>query len=351
MGIGERKKDHLDLCATGEVGFREVTTLFEHVRLVHDALPEMAVDEIDLTTHLCGKTLRAPLMIASMTGGTEQAGRVNLELAELAEERGIGFGLGSQRAMHKDPATEWTYAVRKVAPTALLFGNLGAVQAARMKTAEVQELVDRVGADALFVHLNPAMELIQAGGDRDFRGCLDAIGRLAVELRVPVVVKETGSGLSAAVGRRVRDAGVRCVDVSGAGGTSWVGVETLRADPAERAVGEELWDWGIPTAASVALMAGLGLEVVATGGVQTGLDVARALALGATAGGVARAVLRAHSDGGKQGAAQLVERIVASLRAVMVLTSSRTPVELRNAPRVITGPLRDWLEQVDARFP
>ncbi len=347
MAISDRKKDHLDLCATAEVGFRGATTLLEHVHLVHDALPELSLDELDLATPLCGKTLRAPLVIASMTGGTEEAGRVNLELAALAEERGLGFGLGSQRAMHKDPGARWTYRVREAAPTALVFGNLGAVQAARMTSAEVQSLVDHVDADALCLHLNPAMEIIQPGGDRDFRGCLDAIGRLVADLRVPVIVKETGSGLSPSVGRRVRDVGVRVVDVSGAGGTSWVGVETLRADPAERAVGQELWDWGIPTAVSVALMASLGLEVVATGGIQTGHDIARALSLGATAAGVARAALKAHRAGGREAAGVYLDGVLATLRAVMLLTGCRTPAALRTAPRVLTGPLRDWLEQTD----
>lgn len=347
MAISDRKKDHLDLCATADVGFRERTTLLEHVHLVHDALPELSLDELDLSTSLCGKTLAAPLVIASMTGGTEEAGRVNLELAALAEARGLGFGLGSQRAMHKDPAARWTYRVREAAPTTLVLGNLGAVQAAQMTSAEVQALVDHVGADALCLHLNPAMEIIQPGGDRNFRGCLDAIARLVADLRVPVVVKETGSGLSPSVGRRVRDVGVRVVDVSGAGGTSWVGVETLRADPAARAVGEELWDWGIPTAASVAMMSALGLEVVATGGIQTGHDVARALALGATAAGVARAALKAHRSGGPAEAGAFLDRVLATLRSVMLLSGCRTPAALREAPRILGGPLRDWLEQVD----
>jgi len=216
-----------------------------------------------------------------------------------------------------------------------------------MTSAEVQALVDHVDADALCLHLNPAMEIIQPGGDRDFRGCLDAIGRLVADLRVPVIVKETGSGLSPSVGRRVRDVGVRVVDVSGAGGTSWVGVETLRADPAERAVGQELWDWGIPTAVSVALMASLGLEVIATGGIQTGHDVARALSLGGSAAGVARAALKAHRAGGRAAAGAYLDGVLATLRAVMLLTGCRTPAALRTSPRVLTGPLRDWLEQTD----
>ncbi|MBI2892546.1 MAG: type 2 isopentenyl-diphosphate Delta-isomerase [Deltaproteobacteria bacterium] len=344
--ISTRKKQHLDLCATADVGFRGVTTLLEDVHLVHDALPELALDEVDLGTSLCGKTLRAPIVIASMTGGTSAAARINLDLAAIAEARGIAFGLGSQRAMHEDPAAAWTYEVRKVAPTALLLGNIGAIQASRMRTAEVQELVERIGADALCVHLNPAMEIVQPGGDRDFRGALGAIARLHAELGVPVVVKETGCGISASVGRRLLEAGIRTVDVSGAGGTSWVGVETLRARAGDRAMGAELWDWGIPTAASVALLAPLGFQVIATGGVRTGLDVARALALGAAACGVARAVLQAHSKGGGREVDRLIDGILGSLKAAMALTGSRKVADLHMIPRVIGGRLRDWLDQL-----
>ena len=164
-----------------------------------------------------------------MTGGTDEAGRINRELASIAEERGYGFGLGSQRAMHVRPGASATYRVRDVAPTTLVLGNVGVVQARAMTTSEVRVLVDEVGADALCVHLNPAMELVQPGGDRDFGHGLDTLARLVRDLGVPVVVKETGCGLSPAVGRRLREVGIQHVDVSGAGGTSWVGVETRRA--------------------------------------------------------------------------------------------------------------------------
>ncbi|HEX6277976.1 MAG TPA: alpha-hydroxy-acid oxidizing protein, partial [Polyangiaceae bacterium] len=224
VDIGTRKQNHLDLATTGNVGFRRTSTLFECVGLVHDALPDLDTESIDPSVTVLGKRLAAPILIAAMTGGTDRARRINRELASIAEERGYAFGLGSQRAMHRDPAALATYAVRDVAPNALVLGNIGIVQAAAMTTAEVGDLVARVGADALCVHLNPAMELVQSEGDRDFRGGVAALERLSTELGVPVVVKETGCGLSPSVAQRVRAVGIRHVDVSGAGGTSWVAV-------------------------------------------------------------------------------------------------------------------------------
>jgi isopentenyl-diphosphate delta-isomerase len=224
-GISQRKADHIELCATGDVGFRSKTTLLEQVELVHDSLPELALDEIDLSVSILGKQLRAPLFIAGMTGGTARARDINRELAAIAEERGYGFGLGSQRAMLRGDRDE-TYQVREVAPTALILGNIGAVQARELSTDAVTDLIGRVGADALCVHLNPAQEVVQPGGDRYFAGALGAIERLAEELAVPVVAKETGCGIGPRAARRLARAGVRHVDVSGAGGTSWVAVET-----------------------------------------------------------------------------------------------------------------------------
>jgi isopentenyl-diphosphate Delta-isomerase len=349
--IGDRKADHLALCAEGDVGFRGRTTLLEQVRLVHDALPDMALSDVDTSVTLFGKTLRAPLLIASMTGGTEEAGRINRELAGIAEERGYGFGLGSQRAMLVRPAAVPSYRVRKIAPSTLVLGNVGVVQARAMTTSEVRVLCDEVGADALCVHLNPAMELVQPGGDRDFSQGLATLARLLRDVGLPVVVKETGCGIGPAVGRRLREIGVKHVDVSGAGGTSWVGVETRRAEAAgnagARALGEAFWDWGIPTAASVALLATQGFDtIVATGGVGTGLDVARAIALGATAAGIARPVLRALTAHGRKGAEAFLDGVEAELRAAMLLTGCRDVAALRRAPRVIVGELGGWISQL-----
>lgn len=355
--IGERKADHLALCAEEDVGFHGTSTLLECVHLVHDALPDMKLSDVDLSITLFGKKLRAPLIVASMTGGTDEAGRINRELASIAEERGYGFGLGSQRAMHLRPGVADTYRVRDVAPTTLVLGNVGVVQARAMTTSEARVLVDEVGADALCVHLNPAMELIQPGGDRDFGHGLDTLRRLARDLGVPVVVKETGCGISPAVGRRLREVGIQHVDVSGAGGTSWVGVETRRAaaagDRPAQALGDAFWDWGVPTGACVALLAPMGFEtIVATGGVASGLDVARALALGASAAGLARPILRAlMSSGGRAAAIAQLDAIEAELRAAMLLTGCRDLPALRRAPRVVTGPLASWVQQLSPSAP
>lgn len=349
--IERRKADHLALAARGDVSFRRATTRLEDVRLVHDALPDLDAAAIDTRCELVGKPLRAPLVIAGMTGGTPAAARINRRLAAFAEARGYAFGLGSQRAMHADARVAATYRVRDVAPTALVLGNVGVVQARDMTTREVEELVRAVGADAMCVHLNPAMEIVQPRGDRDFSRGLETIARLVAELSVPVVVKETGCGLSRAVGERLARAGVRHVDVSGAGGTSWVAVETHRArkagDRTAAAVGETFWDWGIPTAASVAMLAPLGLEIVATGGIQSGLDAARAIALGARAAGLARPALRAALAGPKALAA-LFDRVEAELRAAMLLTGSRTLKDLGRAERVVTGELAAWLRRQEA---
>jgi len=352
--IGQRKADHLALCATDEVAFRDKTTLFEQIRFVHDALPDLDEAALDTSCHVLGKELRAPIVIAAMTGGTDEASRINRELAAIAEERGLGFGLGSQRAMHVRTDTRASYAVRDVAPTALVLGNLGVVQARQMSTAEVEALTRGIGADALCIHLNPAMELVQPGGDRDFRGGLETIARLVRELPLPVVVKETGCGLSRGVGERLESVGVRHVDTSGAGGTSWVAVETKRAEAAEdhaaRALGESLWDWGIPTAASLGMLAPLGFEtIIATGGVATGLDVARAVALGATAAGIARPMLKALKAGGREAAIAFLDGVLSELRAVMLLTGSADAAALRKAPRLLGAELRQWLGALDAR--
>jgi isopentenyl-diphosphate delta-isomerase len=335
--------------ASGEVEFRQKGTLLDQVALVHHALPEMHFDEVDLTTELLGKRLRAPVIVAGMTGGTADAAKVNQDLAGAAQMLGLGFGLGSQRAMLLHPSLAWTYQVRDVAPDILLLANLGMVQARQMSTAQVRSLMDEVGADALCVHLNPSMELVQPGGDRDFRGGCDTLRRLREELGKPVIAKETGAGMSRAAGLLARDAGVAAIDVSGAGGTSWVGVETRRAalghDAAAAALGEEFWDWGIPTAASIAILSDIGLPLIATGGLRTGMDVARAIALGATAGGLAAPVLRAQREGGYEGAVRFLEGVVASFKAAVFLCGCRTPAELRVVPKVIGPTLKAWIEQ------
>lgn len=348
--ISKRKAAHIEVAASGDADFRR-STLLEQVHLVHQSLPEMSVDDIDSTTTLFGKTLAAPLVISGMTGGTADAGAINRDLARAAQHANIAFGVGSQRAMAEHPELEDTFRVRDVAPDVVLIGNLGVVQARQLGTARVADLAARIGADAMAIHLNPAQEMIQVDGDRDFSGCLETISELVDTLPIPIVVKETGCGLSPETARAVSDAGVEVVDVSGAGGTSWIAVEARRAAGGSdsEALGNELWDWGIPTAVSVAACAGTGLSVIATGGLRTGHDVARAIALGATCGGLAAPALRAQRAGGYDGVVAFLDRIIASIRAITLLTACRATEALRIAPRHLGPELRSWMDDLGIR--
>lgn len=343
--ISSRKADHIELCVSGDVGFRAKTTLFDDVEFVHDSVPELSVDNIDTSVELFGKRLRVPIIIAAMTGGTEQARNINRELAQLAEERGLGFGLGSQRAILKGQPVD-TYAVRDVAPTTLVLGNIGGVQARSLTTDQVRELVDAVGADALCVHLNPAQEIVQPEGDRDFVGVIEALERLTHELGVPVIAKETGCGLGGPALKKLAKARVRHVDVSGAGGTSWVAVETERAQGAARSLGEAFREWGVPTAASVMLAQKTRPKfktIIATGGVATGMDAAKAIALGAEAAGMARPVLQALMNGGREGAARFLDQVEAELRAAMLLVGVRRVHALQDVPLVLGDAITRWV--------
>jgi isopentenyl-diphosphate delta-isomerase len=340
--IRRRKASHLELCATRDVEGRG-GTLLDEVHLLHDALPELSLADVDLGVELLGRRLLAPVLISGMTGGTEEAGELNRALATAAQKLGLGMGLGSQRAMLEAPDAAASYCVRDVAPDVLLLANLGAVQLRDAGPEAAARLADAIGADALCVHLNPAQELVQDEGDRDFRGCLAAIAELAAELPVPVVVKETGCGLSRPALERLRAAGVAWVDVSGAGGTSWTAVEALRGSPRQRALGAELREWGIPTAACVVFARRAGLRAIASGGIRTGLDAVRALALGAEAVSLALPFLRAHREGGLPGLLQAGERLVESLRALCLLTGSESVAALRAAPRRLGPRLRAWI--------
>jgi len=345
--IERRKRSHLDLCATGDVEHLEKTTLFEEVEFVHDSLSEVDLSDVDLSVEFLGRRLGAPLLITGMTGGTADAAAVNRDLARLAEKHAIGFGLGSQRAMLRRPELASTYSVRREAPTTLVLANLGLNQAAETPTAEIARLVDVVGADALCLHLNPAQELVQKEGDRKFSGAVRGLKRIVAELATPVIVKETGCGISAKVGRQLEEAGVRYVDVSGAGGTSWVRVEDLRGDARSHALGELLRDWGIPTAASLVELRDSRLVRIASGGIRSALDAAKALALGAELCGFALPVFRAYRSAGVEGASSFIEQTLEGLRVTMVLTGCRTIADLRRRP-VVLGPRLDRWQRKEA---
>lgn len=342
--IIRRKQSHFDLCAQQDVEFKQKTTWLEHVELVHQPLTETLLDELDLRVEVVGKTLAAPLIITGMTGGTPDAGKFNKEVAAVADRLGLGFGVGSQRVMLNYPEVTDTFRVREQAPNVLLFGNIGIAQARELSTVQLQKLVSDIQADALCVHLNTAMEIVQHQGDRDFRGSLEAIQRLLHELPVPLIIKETGCGFARETGEKLAAAGVEWVDVSGAGGTSWVGVETLR-NRALQHLGEAFWDWGVPTAASVLELRGLGLKLIASGGLRTGMHAAKALALGAQAAGVALPVLRAYVADGAAGVEAYLQTVLTELRAALMLCGCANVAELQTGCAVLGGKLLEWVTQ------
>ena len=344
-----RKDSHLDLCAVGDVEPSENSTLLDCVHFVHCAMPELGMAELALQTAFWGKKLRYPLMITGMTGGTERAGAVNQDLGALAEKHGLAFGVGSQRAMAEDAERTKSFQVRPVAPTALVVGNIGLRQAALMGPAGVLRLRDAIGADGMALHLNAAQELTQPEGDRDFKDGYSTVKALVGALEGRLLVKETGCGISPPVARRLAELGVRTLDVSGLGGTSWVRVEQLRAHGVAAQVGLEFSAWGIPTAAAVATVrraVGPGVALIASGGIRTGLDVARCLALGADVVGMALPLFRAQQEAGFAGAEKALEAILQGLRQAMLLTGSASVNALQKAPRVITGELKDWVSSL-----
>lgn len=343
--IAARKRSHFELCAQQPVEFRHKTTLLEDVELVHQPLTEAALDEIDLSARVMGKKLSFPLVITGMSGGTEETGRFNREMAALASRLGIGFGVGSQRIMLTRPELRETFQIRDVAPDVLLLGNLGIAQARTINSREMQSLLEDIQADALCLHLNTAMEIIQANGDHDFRGSLAAIARAVALLDARrVIVKETGCGFARETGSRLADVGVEWVDVAGAGGTSWTGVETLR-NRAQQQLGEAFWDWGIPTAASVCELRGLNLNLIASGGIRNGLQAAKALALGARLVGVALPVMRAWVENGIIGAEAFLRQFCHELRVAVMLCGCTRSDELTPEHLVIGGRLLEWIRQ------
>ena len=289
-----------------------------------------------------GKRLDYPIIISGMTGGADEVGQFNRDMAALAERWGIGFGVGSQRIMLKQPAARASYDVRAVAPNVLLFGNLGIAQAREVTTAEAVGLAQAIGADALCIHFNTAMEVIQAQGDHDFRGSLAAMQRLAHESSIPIVAKETGCGFGYETSAQLAGVGIEWIDVAGAGGTSWVGVETIR-NRALRHLGEAFWDWGLPTAASVCELQPLKLNLIASGGIRTGVQAAKALALGAKAVGMALPLLRAYINGGTAEVDAFLHAFTAELRVAVMLCGVARVADLQPQHAVIGGPLRDWL--------
>ncbi len=346
----ERKKDHVEIVLNRDV--KSDYNYWDDIILVHQALPELDLDDIDLSTTLFGKKLGAPLIISAMTGGYAEAEAINRNLAEAAGEFQVGMGVGSQRAAIEDPGLEKTYGVVKEHDIPLLLANLGAPQFVSQKGAapygidEAVRAMEMIDADMLAIHLNYLQEVIQPEGDTTAKGCLLAIKKVALQL--PVVAKETGAGISYEAAVELRKAGVKGIDVGGLGGTSFSAVEYYRAknlnDGTRERLGSAFWNWGIPTPVSL-ILADVGLPLLATGGIRNGSDIARAAVLGASASGVAGALLKAARESA-QAVKNELKLILDELRATMFLTSSKNLEELAKNEFVITGRTSGWIDGI-----
>lgn len=329
-----RKDEHLRINLEEDVSFANLSTGLERYHLVHQALPEIDLQEIDTTTVFLGHRMSMPLLISSMTGGSQEAGYFNRTLAVAAQEAGIGMGLGSTRAMVEHPEMAKTFQVRPFAPDILLLANLGAVQLQYGYDIDIcRRLVAETEADGLCLHLNPLQEALQPEGNTRFSGLLPKIEALCKNLEVPVIVKEVGWGLSARVARQLIDAGVTALDVAGAGGTSWSQVELHRLpSPVDREIAASFRDWGIPTALSIQMVREVDAHIplIASGGLKTGLDIAKCLALGADLTAMAGVLLRAAAESEEKLSTRL-DIIRRQLRIAMFVTGSRDIAALKQA--------------------
>jgi isopentenyl-diphosphate delta-isomerase len=345
--IKQRKKDGIDIPLQKNVQARTTSTYLEHVKLVHNALPEIDYDDIDLSTAFLGHRFSAPLIIDSMTGGTDEATVINGRLGELAEKYGFGMGLGSQRAGLKSEELASTYAIaRKNAPNAFLIANIGGAQLAKGLTVDdAKKIVKMIRANALVVHLNPLQELVQPEGEPKYAGVLARITELVKDIDVPVIVKEVGAGISREVATKLELAGVSAVNVAGAGGTSWAGVEKVRAEmmknDIKKHLGELFWDWGIPTAASlVQTRRAVKLPLIASGGLRNGLEVAKCVALGASMAAMAYPFLRAASQS-RESLFAFADTVLAELKSTMFLVGAGSVQSLASSRDILTGALAE----------
>jgi isopentenyl-diphosphate Delta-isomerase len=333
--VEKRKVEHLKIQLEKDPEYQHVTTLFEDVFLMHNALPEIDRNDVDTSLTFLGKKLKAPYMVSAITGGAKQAAEINRNNAKACQELGLAMGFGSMKAMIVEPSLTYSYQVRDVAPDILLVGNIGANDLAVFPPSVLKETMKKTGVDFLAVHLNPAQELVQKEGEARFKGVLETIKRYSEEL--PIYVKECGQGLSEAVVRKLSTTNIQAIDVGGAGGTSWIGIEYLRR-------GQEtgpLWDWGIPTALSVLeARSATRLPIIATGGIRSGEDVVKALVLGATIGSAALPSLRKGNDS-FEASLEHLSSLVREIGDVMFLVGAKDVKDLAGIKPRIVGRLKE----------
>lgn len=339
-----RKKQHVDIIVKNDVSFHSKTTGFERWDFLHNALPELDFSDINLATVFLRKNIALPFIIASMTGGYAEATHINRQLAELCAQKKLAMGVGSQRQALEDVRYHRSFSVvREVTKDIPIFGNIGAAEIAKLHdVSPILRLIELIQADGFAVHLNPLQEFLQLEGDTHFHGVLTGIEMLVKALPVPLIVKEIGAGISADVARRLIDVGVQIIDIAGAGGTSWAGVEILRratkhdkTKKRKELSSNVFWEWGIPTVEALLAIRPLKtdateMKLIASGGISNGLDVAKALALGADYVSVAGPVLKTLSKGGTESALHLIEQWELELKGTMFLTGSRSIPDLQN---------------------
>ncbi len=359
-GQTERRKiEHIVIAVKENVEAPHKTTLLEYVEFIHQPATQLSLDSVDVSTVFLGKKLSAPILVSGMTGGTALAAKINRAIGEAVEELGLAMGVGSQRAALEDSSLEYTYrAAREAAPSAPIIANIGASQLVQgLSREDVERLVEMIEADALALHLNPLQEAVQPEGEADYRGLIEKIRWLVEVSSVPVIIKETGAGFSRESAEALRDTGIAAIDVGGAGGTSFSVIEAIRAERLgleDEALSARVYaDWGVPLAASILEARAVfpELTLVATGGLRSGLDAAKALRLGADVAGYALPVIRAAYSGGAEAVKRLLKRYIREVKIALFLTSSRTLGELKKAPVVVWGTLREWVETRGLRLP
>jgi isopentenyl-diphosphate Delta-isomerase len=343
--IKNRKKEGIDIPLKKGAQARTASTYLEFVRLVHNALPEIDYTDIETSCIFMDRRFSAPLIIDSMTGGTPEARKINERLGKLAQEYDIPMGLGSQRAGLKSEELASTYSVaRKNAPHAFLIANIGGAQLSKgLTVSEVEKIVEMIRADALVIHLNPLQELIQPEGEPRYSGVLEQIAKLVMHLNLPVMVKEVGAGISREVASRLEMAGVSAINIAGSGGTSWAGVEKIRADAARNRIkihlGELFWDWGIPTAISlIEAKRAVKIPIIASGGLRNGLEVAKCIALGADMCAMAYPFLLAAAQS-LDNLFEYMNLLLAELKSTMFLLGSKNIEMLKSSRYILTGAL------------
>jgi isopentenyl-diphosphate Delta-isomerase len=346
----KRKSDHLKICLNQKAQAKQATTGFEDIHFVHKALPEIDKQKIDLATCVFGHKFNAPLIVGAMTGGTAEAEKINANIAKAVENLGLGMGVGSQRAALENKKLIETFAVaRKKAPNAFLIANIGGVQLAHgYDVREVNKAVEMLDADAVAIHLNALQEAVQPEGQTNFEGVLAKIKEVAGELKVPVIVKETGSGVAAEEAQKLEASGVKAIDIGGLGGTSFAAVEYYRSEKeehkVERFLGEVFWDWGIPTAVSLIETAQtVKIPIIASGGIRGGSDIAKAVSLGASLTSVSQPVLQTAVKGVAE-TESLLSLWIEELGNVMFLVGAQKVEQLMKTPLVIMGKTREWLK-------